>query len=196
MIAEKLLVIDNYDSFTYNLVQIVRELLKEEPVVRRNDALTLQEVAQFNSIILSPGPGIPSEAGLMPEVVREFAPSKKILGVCLGHQCIGEMFGARLQNLQQVVHGKAMPLKICDKTEPLFHGVPEEVHVGRYHSWIVSKDGFPDSLRVTAEDEAGNIMALRHVSYRVSGVQFHPESILTPDGRTMISNWLREASPK
>lgn len=184
------LVIDNYDSFTFNLVHLLRELGQTELVVLRNDKLTVQDAAAFTKIVLSPGPGIPSEAGVMPDVVKELSPTRSILGVCLGHQCIGECFGGTLINLDQPFHGVSVAANVIDPEERLFSNVPESFLAGRYHSWAVSRDGFPSDLRITAVDPSGHIMALRHVAYDVRGVQFHPESILTEHGKPMIANWL------
>ena len=186
----KLLVFDNYDSFTYNLVQLIREAGCDDITVARNDRIALEEVARFDKIILSPGPGIPSESGLLLPLIREYAPSKSILGVCLGEQAIGEVFGARLENLSEVYHGVATPVRIVED-DPLFTGLESGFEAGRYHSWIVSRANFPvDTLRITAEDEQGRIMALAHRKYDIRGVQFHPESVLTPRGAAMIVNWL------
>jgi anthranilate synthase component II len=186
----KILMIDNYDSFTYNLVHMLEAIPGIEVVVRRNDQLTLGDAAAFEKIILSPGPGIPSEAGIMPELVRTYAPTKSIFGVCLGHQCIGEVFGGSLLNISAPIHGKATPITLTDRSEPLFKGLPERISVGRYHSWVVSQENFPKELAITAVDDDGAIMALRHNRYDVCGVQFHPESILTQDGKTMLENWI------
>lgn len=186
----KLLVLDNYDSFTYNLVHLLRSLGVKDLDVFRNDKISLEEVNQYSHIVLSPGPGIPSEAGIMPDLVRKYAGSKKILGVCLGHQCIGEVFGAKLENLGSPVHGKGWPTIILDPEEILFKGLGQNFISGRYHSWVVSKKNLPDCLKITAEDSQGSIMALRHNTYDVCGVQFHPESILTPEGHLIIKNWL------
>lgn len=185
----KILVLDNYDSFTYNLVHLIRELKCGEITVLRNDKIALDEVDQFDQIVLSPGPGIPEEAGIMPALIARYAATKRILGVCLGHQAIGEAFGATLTNLTEVVHGKGVESRITDRADPLFIGLPETIVTGRYHSWVVSRDKFPDSLLITAEDAHGQIMALRHKSFDVYGVQFHPESVLTPDGKTILSNF-------
>ena len=183
----KIVIIDNYDSFTYNLSHLVKELGAEVTVLR-NDQFELTELEPFDKIILSPGPGIPSEAGLLLDVIRSYAGRKPILGVCLGHQAIGEVFGARLENLSDVFHGVATPCRIV--TDPLFAGLPEEITVGRYHSWVVSRENFPDCLEITAESPEGQIMALRHRHFDVRGIQFHPESVLTPEGRTILKNWL------
>jgi anthranilate synthase component 2 len=184
----KLLIFDNYDSFTYNIVHAVREL-GIVPTVRRNDMITLDEVDEYDKIIISPGPGIPSEAGILPELLKRYAESKSILGVCLGEQAIGECFGAKLRNLSSVYHGIQTPVKIT-RQDYLFEGLPEEIEVGRYHSWVVDSADLPECLEVTAMSPDGEIMALRHKSLDVRGVQFHPESILTPDGITIFRNWL------
>ena len=184
----KILLIDNYDSFTYNLVHLVNSLGFEVDV-RRNDAISMNEVEKFDKILLSPGPGIPSEAGLLLEVVKRFAPTKRILGVCLGHQAIGEVFGATLVNLKEVHHGIASQINVvCN--DLLFSEMNNTFEAGRYHSWAVSPEGFPAELEVTALDNTGEIMALRHRKYDVRGVQFHPESVLTPLGGKIIQNWL------
>lgn len=185
---KKIVIIDNYDSFTYNLSHLVKELGAEVTVLR-NDQFQLEELEAFDKIILSPGPGIPSEAGLLLDVIRSYAGKKPILGVCLGHQAIGEVFGGKLENLSDVFHGVATPCRIV-AADPVFAGLPTTITIGRYHSWVVSKDGFPDCLEVTAESDEGQVMALRHRDYDIHGIQFHPESVLTPDGRTIISNWL------
>lgn len=185
---KKVLVIDNYDSFTYNLVYIVRQL-GYNPVVWRNDQFDLKDVSPFDKVILSPGPGIPSEAGKMPSLIKEYAASHSILGVCLGHQAIAEAFGGTLVNLKNVFHGVSTQLKI-DRTDGIFRGVPSGIQVGRYHSWVVSNQDFPNELEVTATDAAGQIMALRHRNFDVTGVQFHPESIMTEYGTLIIRNWL------
>ncbi|AYA36762.1 aminodeoxychorismate/anthranilate synthase component II [Hymenobacter oligotrophus] len=188
-----ILVFDNYDSFTYNLVQVLRELgYGDQITVRRNDQLDLDEVEQYDAVLLSPGPGIPSEAGLMPELIRRYAPTKRILGVCLGHQGIAESFGASLINLSAVRHGVATDATVSVPGERLFAGIPERFRVGRYHSWAVKPDTMPDCLEATAFDEEGEIMALRHRQYDVRGVQFHPESILTEHGHRLLQNWLHD----
>ena len=184
----KIVIIDNYDSFTYNLSHLIKELGAEVDVVR-NDQFELSDLEQYSKIILSPGPGIPSEAGLLLDVIRTYAGRKPILGVCLGHQAIGEVFGAKLENLADVFHGVATPCHII-ADDPLFGSIKSDITVGRYHSWVVSKDGLPDCLEVTAESPEGQIMALRHKRLNVRGIQFHPESVLTPDGRQMILNFL------
>jgi anthranilate synthase component II len=186
----KVLVLDNYDSFTYNLVHLLRQLCVTDLTVVRNDKIALNDVARFDKILLSPGPGIPLEAGIMPAIVRRFSAEKSILGVCLGHQCIGEIFGARLLNMGAPVHGKATLTTICDKEEKLFANLPAQIQTGRYHSWLVDTLNFPADLAVTAKDDEGRIMALRHRQYNVRGVQFHPESVLTEHGEQMLKNWL------
>ena len=185
----KLLILDNYDSFTYNIVHAVREL-GVEPAVCRNDKITLDEVDNFDKIIISPGPGIPSEAGILPQLLERYAGSKPILGVCLGHQAIGECFGARLRNLPEVYHGIKSQISIT-VPDYIFAGLPDRIDVGRYHSWVVDKNNLPDCLEVTAVSDDGEIMAMRHRTLDVRGVQFHPESILTPQGLTIIDNWLK-----
>ena len=185
----KIVIIDNYDSFTYNLSHLVKELGAEVTVLR-NDQFQLEELEQFNKIILSPGPGIPSEAGLLLDVIRTYAGKKPILGVCLGHQAIGEAFGGQLENLSDVFHGVSTPCHII-ADDPIFSGINRDITIGRYHSWVVSRQGLPDCLEVTAESDEGQIMALRHRKYDIYGIQFHPESVLTPDGRPIMSNWLR-----
>jgi len=182
------LVIDNYDSFTYNLVHLMQEL-GANVTVRRNDKTTLDEVGTYHKIMLSPGPGIPDEAGLLKEVIRTFGPSKSLLGVCLGHQAIGEVYGGKLFNCSQVWHGVATPVRVVCEQEPLFHNLPQQFGTGRYHSWLVAAD-LPESLIPTAVDLDGNIMALRHREHDVRGVQFHPESVLTENGKEIIRNWL------
>ncbi|RYZ00466.1 MAG: aminodeoxychorismate/anthranilate synthase component II [Chitinophagaceae bacterium] len=190
-----ILVFDNYDSFTYNLVHLVRTLTGEAVEVHRNDELPLAEVARFDRIILSPGPGIPEEAGLLLPLIREYADKKPILGVCLGHQAIGQAFGGTLSNLDTVFHGVATPALIVSR-EPsasgssLFAGLPDAIEVGRYHSWVVDEKGLPEELEVTARDDQGLIMAMQHRRFDIQGVQFHPESVLTPDGAQIIKNWL------
>jgi len=186
----RILVFDNYDSFTYNLVHLVEKLLQQRVEVHRNDRIPLEKVKEYDKIILSPGPGVPSEAGLLLPLIREYASSKSILGVCLGHQAIGEAFGGRLVNLSTVYHGVATPVKVL-KPGALFEGLPETIEVGRYHSWVVSEEGWPQELEVTARDEKGMVMGLRHKSLDVQGVQFHPESVLTPLGEKILANWLK-----
>lgn len=185
-----ILVFDNYDSFTYNLVHLVKSIVPDNVDVFRNDEIPLEKVKEYDKIILSPGPGIPSEAGLLLPLIREYAPTKSILGVCLGHQAIAEAFGGTLINLSTVFHGVATPINITNKDSRLLKGLPDNIKVGRYHSWIVSEDSFPEELEVTAVDENGYIMGLQHKTFDVQGVQFHPESVLTPDGEMILRNWL------
>lgn len=184
----KIVIIDNYDSFTYNLAHLVKES-GAEVTVFRNDQFQLSELDRFDKIILSPGPGIPSEAGLLMDVIKKYAGRKPMLGVCLGHQAIGEAFGAKLTNLSEVYHGVATP---CTQfgNDPIFEGLPKRIEIGRYHSWVVDKSGFPDCLDITAVSDDGQIMGLKHKNYDIRGIQFHPESVLTPDGKKMIQNWL------
>ena len=210
----KILVFDNYDSFTYNLVHLVERILQQKVDVYRNDEIPLEKVKEYDKIILSPGPGIPGEAGLLLPLIKEYASSKSILGVCLGHQAIGEAFGGTLVNLSEVYHGVATPVRLVSRessvvsressvvngksnsrltshvSRSLFEGLPETFDAGRYHSWIVSDENFPKELEVTARDENNFIMALRHRTYDVQGVQFHPESVLTPKGEDILRNWL------
>jgi anthranilate synthase component 2 len=188
----KVLIFDNYDSFTYNLAQVVKEAGYSEVEVHRNDKITLDGVARFDKIILSPGPGVPADAGLLLPLIRRYAPEKSILGVCLGHQAIAEAFGGRLLNLEDVYHGVATPVRIV-APDYIFNGLPGAIEAGRYHSWIVDPEAFPaGALTVTATDDRGNIMALRHKSYDVHGLQFHPESVLTPMGREIVKNFLSD----
>lgn len=186
----KTVIIDNYDSFTYNLSHLLKEL-GAEVTVYRNDQFQLSQLEEYDKIVLSPGPGIPSEAGLLLDVIRTYAGRKPILGVCLGHQAIGEVFGAKLENLSDVFHGVATTGTLTTPLDPIFCGCDERFTMGRYHSWVVSRQDFPDCLEVTAESDEGQIMALRHRTYDIRGIQFHPESVLTPDGRRILENWLR-----
>lgn len=211
----KILVFDNYDSFTYNLVHLVEKIIHRKIDVYRNDKITLEKVKEFDKIILSPGPGIPDEAGLLLPLIKEYAPTKSILGVCLGHQAIGQSFGGTLVNLTSVYHGVATPIRVgtwntgdvskkslvaipepnsknISGVNNLFEGIPLEFEAGRYHSWVVSRENFPADLEITAEDENGYIMALQHKTFDVQGVQFHPESILTPLGEKIMRNWLKQ----
>lgn len=187
----RILVFDNYDSFTYNLVHLVEKILHQKVEVFRNDQIALEKVKDYDKIILSPGPGIPEEAGLLLPLIREYAATKSILGVCLGHQAIGESFGGKLVNLSTVYHGVATPCQIINKKAPLFEDMPAEIEVGRYHSWVISEEGFPKELEITARDANNFIMALQHKQYDVQGVQFHPESVLTPKGEQILRNWLK-----
>ena len=192
----KILILDNYDSFTYNLVQMVENIIKKKVAVFRNDEISLNQVNDFDKIILSPGPGIPNEAGILLPLIKQYAASKSILGVCLGHQAIGEAFGGRLTNLTRVFHGVATKIELKKDLEKSafnndwFKGLENEIEVGRYHSWVVDREEFPKELEVTSWDEHGMIMSIKHRVYDVQGVQFHPESLLTPLGKTMIENWL------
>ena len=187
----KVVIIDNYDSFTYNLAHLVKAL-GADVTVFRNDQFQLPELERFDKIILSPGPGIPSEAGLLMDVIRKYAGRKPMLGVCLGHQAIGEAFGAKLTNLSEVYHGVATP---CTQfgNDVIFDGLDKCIEIGRYHSWVVDRSGFPDCLDVTAVSDDGCIMGLKHKNYDIHGIQFHPESVLTPDGKKMVRNWLEKA---
>ena len=205
----KILVFDNYDSFTYNLVHLVQKIINDRVDVYRNDQIPLEKVKEYDKIILSPGPGLPCEAGLLLPLIKEYASSKPILGVCLGHQAIGEAFGGTLVNLSSVYHGVATPVKIVKRQTSnvkeknnsrltshvsrnnLYEGLPDQLEVGRYHSWVVSKEDFPEELEITAEDDNGYIMGLQHKTYNVQGVQFHPESVLTPMGEKIMRNWLK-----
>jgi len=184
------LVIDNYDSFTFNLVHLLNET-GNEATVWRNDKFDLAEVEAFDKILLSPGPGIPSEAGLLLQVIKTYSPTKSILGICLGMQAIAEVFGGSIYNLSKPVHGRATSINILDSEEELFHNCPAEFKVGRYHSWAVNSADLPPTLKVTAADSSGVIMALSHTNFNVRGVQFHPESILTEHGKLLIENWLK-----
>ena len=192
----KTVIIDNYDSFTYNLAHLVRELGAEADVLR-NDRFRLEELEPYDKIILSPGPGIPQEAGLLTDVIRTYAGQKSMLGVCLGEQAIGHVFGGKLVNLSNVHHGVQTEIRIRDKRpeiineeDYIFDGLPENILVGRYHSWVVDTKDFPEELAVTAVSPEGQIMALKHRNYDIHGIQFHPESVLTPDGKTILGNWL------
>lgn len=186
---KKVLVIDNYDSFTYNLVHYLEDL-DCDVTVKRNDQLSLEEVNDYEKIILSPGPGIPDEAGLLKAIIAKYAPTKSILGVCLGQQAIGEVFGGTLSNLSEVYHGVATKIEVTVDNESLFDGLPKSFDVGRYHSWIVASP-LPESLEATSYDENGQIMSLRHKIYDVRGVQYHPESVLTPHGKQILENWVK-----
>ncbi len=188
---KKILLLDNYDSFTFNLLHILRELGGSEVEVFRNDQISLEEIGKYDKILLSPGPGIPEEAGILLPLIRQYAPTKSILGVCLGEQAIGEVFGAHLHNLEEVMHGIQTPIRIL-KEDGLFRGLGETIQGGRYHSWVVSRKELPETLEVLAEDENGQIMAIRHREYDVRGIQFHPESVLTPQGKTILRNWVEE----
>ncbi|MDL2265603.1 aminodeoxychorismate/anthranilate synthase component II [Parabacteroides sp. OttesenSCG-928-G21] len=187
----KILIIDNYDSFTWNLVHLVRELNVEVDVYR-NDAISISDAAHYHKILLSPGPGIPSESGILLPFIQKYGATHSMLGICLGHQAIAEAYGAKLINLPQVSHGICSEIRLLKQDEPLFKGLWPGIRAGRYHSWAVSKEKLPESLEVIAtETESGQIMAIRHREYDLCGVQFHPESILTPQGKTLIENWLK-----
>ncbi|MBP5375173.1 MAG: aminodeoxychorismate/anthranilate synthase component II [Bacteroidaceae bacterium] len=186
----KVVIIDNYDSFTYNLSHLVKEL-GADVTVYRNDQFSMEQLKAFDKIILSPGPGIPSEAGLLLDVIKTYAGRKPILGVCLGHQAIGESFGGHLTNLSEVYHGVATPVTITVR-DYLFDGLPDNIEVGRYHSWVVDTDGLPDCLEVTGVSDEGFIMSFRHKEYDIRGIQYHPESVLTKEGKTIINNWLKQ----
>ncbi|PHN08510.1 anthranilate synthase component II [Flavilitoribacter nigricans] len=192
----KVLVLDNYDSFTYNLVQYIQEILGQSIDVYRNDEISLDAVDAYDVIILSPGPGLPSEAGIMPELIKRYAPTKQILGVCLGHQAIGEAFGGDLENLTNVFHGIETAVDIIVEDDLLFQGVDKHFQAGRYHSWVVSREGFPADLEITAVAENDVIMAMRHREHQVWGVQFHPESIMTAQGMKMLENFLEHAAKR
>lgn len=185
----KILIFDNYDSFTYNLVHLVKEFGYDDVDVYRNDKINLSDVAKYDKIILSPGPGIPSEAGMLIPLIKEYAKTKSILGVCLGHQAIGESFGAEIKNLDEVYHGVTTTSSIISH-DYIFEGLASSIETGRYHSWTVNHHNLPDCLTVTAVDENNQIMALRHTEYDVHGVQFHPESVLTPEGSAIVKNFL------
>lgn len=187
----RVLVFDNYDSFTYNLVHMAEAILHEKVDVFRNDEISLEAIGQYDKIILSPGPGVPSEAGLLLPLIREYAPTKSILGVCLGHQAIGEAFGGTLLNLPTVYHGVATQCNIIKEDAALFKGLPRTFEIGRYHSWIINDGNFPGQLEITARDENGFNMAMQHTTYDLQSVQFHPESVLTPLGSKMLENWLK-----
>jgi anthranilate synthase component 2 len=186
----KILVLDNYDSFTYNLVHIIRELGYAVDIFR-NDKIAMEDVKQYDKIMLSPGPGIPDEAGIMKQVVKEYGPTKSILGICLGHQGIAEVYGAKLFNIPKVLHGVTSVAKVKDKSEILFNHVTDTFQATHYHSWAVVPESFTPELKITAVNDEGMVMGLRHVRYDVKGLQFHPESVMTPEGPKMISNWLK-----
>ncbi|MDD4490820.1 MAG: aminodeoxychorismate/anthranilate synthase component II [Paludibacter sp.] len=187
----KILVFDNYDSFTYNIVHALKKLGYNDVEVQRNDQIALAEIARFDKIILSPGPGVPSDSGILLDLIKTYAASKSILGICLGEQAIAEAFGGKLINLPEVHHGVTSEIQVLEN-DVLFNNLPEKMTVGRYHSWAVEKESMPDCLKVTAVDESGMIMALAHKQFDVRGVQFHPESVLTPEGEEMLRNWLEQ----
>jgi anthranilate synthase component 2 len=185
----KIVVFDNYDSFTYNLVHLLEKVCDSEIDVFKNDKIELQKINEYDKILLSPGPGLPQEAGILTEVIKKYAPSKNILGICLGMQAIGEAFGAKLRNLDKVYHGLATPIKV-DSDDSLFKDCPIAFKAGRYHSWVIDQQDLPNCFEITATDEEGNIMAIKHKTYKVKGVQFHPESILSEYGEQIIRNWV------
>ncbi len=187
----KILVLDNYDSFTYNLVEYLRQLDIGEIEIHRNREIELEEVEKFDKILLSPGPGVPDEAGILKDLIQKYAPTKSILGICLGHQAIAEVFGGVLENPEQVYHGIANDITKTSENSKILKGIPQVFKAGRYHSWNVAETNLPDCLEVTCRDDAKMIMGLRHKTYDVEGIQFHPESILTPQGMQMIMNWLK-----
>ena len=188
----KILVFDNYDSFTYNLVQLIKEIAPKAIMeVFRNDEIALEEIKNYDKILLSPGPGLPAESGLLLPLIKEYASTKSIFGVCLGQQAIGESFGGKLTNLSQVYHGIATSIHLTNPSD-LFEGLPTQLEVGRYHSWVVDEKDFPSDLIITSKDDKGYIMSLEHTTYDVKGVQFHPESVLTPDGAKILTNWLKK----
>ncbi len=187
---EKVVVIDNYDSFTYNLVHALNQITGTRVDVFRNDKLDLDDLAVYSHIVLSPGPGIPDEAGLLKDIIRVYAPAKRMLGVCLGHQAIAEVFGGSLINISKVFHGVSTRIRVLDREDYLYRNIPVEFDGGRYHSWIVSKKDLPDSLSITAEARDGEIMGMRHNEYDVRGVQYHPESVLTKEGMAILTNWI------
>lgn len=190
MKSNQVIIIDNYDSFTYNLLHIVEEILGEEVRVVRNDEFEIEELENYNKIILSPGPGVPEEAGLLKALIKRYCDSKHIFGVCLGLQAIGEVFGAELRNLKNVLHGQRTLMHKTDVHTPIFDTIPNSFHAGRYHSWVIDKDSDISNLVITAVDDEGEIMAAQHKEFNVFGVQFHPESIMTDDGKQMIANFL------
>ncbi|MCW3786092.1 anthranilate synthase component II [Plebeiibacterium sediminum] len=189
---KKILVFDNYDSFTYNLVHYIEEIVGYKVDVYRNDQIPIEDVEKYDKILLSPGPGIPKDAGILIPLIQKYGSSKSILGVCLGHQAIAEAFGGSISNLSKVYHGVATPITITTDTEILFKDIPKNINVGRYHSWVVNDEDLPDCFTVTSRDEEGKIMGIHHNDFDVRGVQFHPESILTENGKKMMENWLKE----
>lgn len=186
----KILVLDNYDSFTYNLVQYIQEILGHKVPVMRNDAIDLEAIEEYDAIILSPGPGVPADAGIMPELIKKYAHRKAILGVCLGHQAIGEAFGGKIHNLENVFHGVETPISIVEQDDFFFKDIPNTFIGGRYHSWVVDRASLPDCLEITAVAEDKSIMAMQHKVYNVRGLQFHPESVMTECGKQILRNWI------
>ncbi|HKR03188.1 MAG TPA: aminodeoxychorismate/anthranilate synthase component II [Bacteroidia bacterium] len=187
---QKILILDNYDSFTFNLVHYIEKITHADADVFRNDEISLEDVNRYDRIILSPGPGLPEEAGILIPLIKKYAATKKILGVCLGHQAIGEVFGAKLFNLTEVFHGLSREVNVIDKNEKLFTGIPSSFNAGRYHSWVIDKTTLPSCLKITSVDNNNEIMSVSHIDYDVKGVQFHPESILTEHGEKLLENWL------
>lgn len=187
---EKIIVLDNYDSFTYNLVHYIESNPNYEVDVFRNDEISIEAIDKYNTIVLSPGPGLPEDAGILKAVIERYAPTKKILGVCLGMQAIGEVFGGKLENLNNVFHGVATPISITKSSDLLYKNLPENIEVGRYHSWVISNNNFPNKLVITAKDDNDQVMSIKHQDYNVYGVQYHPESILTTHGKEIINNFL------
>ena len=187
---EKVVVIDNYDSFTYNLVHALNQITGSRVDIFRNDKVAIDDLAAYTHFVLSPGPGIPDEAGLLKDIIRKYAPEKRMLGVCLGHQAIAEVFGGRLINISKVFHGVSTRIRILDREDYLYRNIPAEFEGGRYHSWIVSEKGLPESLIITALAEDGEIMGMSHREYDVKGVQYHPESVLTKEGMAILTNWI------
>ncbi len=187
----KILVLDNYDSFTYNLVHAIHKFIDDEVDILRNDEISLEEVGKYDKILLSPGPGTPDEANILKPLIEKYSASKSIFGVCLGQQAIGEVFGSKLLNTHKVYHGISTKATIIVEDEPIFKDVPKEIEVGRYHSWVVDHEGLSEELEITALGPESEIMALRHKTFDVRGVQFHPESVLTPFGEKMIKNWIK-----
>ena len=191
---KKVLIVDNYDSFTYNLAQIVNEIIQEEADVRKNDKITVDEVKEYSHIILSPGPGLPNQAGIIKSIIENLGPTHKVLGVCLGLQAIGEAYGAKLKNLQQVFHGIQSDFYKTEIESPIFENIHNPFKAGRYHSWVIDPEDLGKDLLVTSKDSNNQIMSIQHKSYHVYGVQFHPESIMTPQGPLMIQNFLEIGS--
>lgn len=187
-----ILVLDNYDSFTYNLVQYLEEITGQRPDVARNDEISVDAVGRYDKLLLSPGPGLPAESGILCDLIRRWAPHKSILGVCLGLQAMAEVFGGRLLNMERVFHGVASQIQVLDIEEPLFNHLPLQFEAGRYHSWVVDTAAIPDCFRLTCVDAEGTVMGLTHRSYNLRGVQFHPESVMTPHGRQMLRNWVEK----
>lgn len=188
----KILVLDNYDSFTFNLVQYINEIVQYPIDVFRNDEITVEEAGQYDVIVLSPGPGIPSESGIMPALIKTYASSKAFLGVCLGHQAIGEAFGGKLQNLETVYHGMETMMERVVNNDPIYANIPSHFNAGRYHSWVIQKDSLPEELELTTVDEYGEIMSLRHKNYRIWGLQYHPESVMTDYGKEILRNFFEQ----